>query len=116
MNYSKKYNKSRSFKINGSIVDEVDRSNQLLSYVKTDSIKSKLKIHKSEFLSILHVLRDLLRNDYKLDFDYILDVTAEGTINCLKYTVAKEFEANTLIKLIRKHSKKFGNLMKFNMV
>lgn len=45
--YSKKFGKkSRSFKINGVNVESFDRSNQLLSYIKQDSIKTKLKIQK----------------------------------------------------------------------
>lgn len=102
-------------KVNGKEVQLADTSKQLWSYIKSSSTKVFLKIEKSEFLNILHVFREMLRHEYKVDFEYSIDVMAEGYIEAIKYT-HPDFDKNSLIRTIKANSRKIRDGYKFNIV
>lgn len=109
-------NKKKNRKRNQEAVEAENIEDMKYTFIKNDSVKSKLRITKEEFYRILHVFRDMLREDYGIDFSYVLDINSKGTIKPLKYTKTEQFNAHPLIKLIKKNSRKIRNDFIFNTI
>ena len=103
--------------MNGFNFEDIDRSEMPYAFIKNDSIKSKLKMkYKDELVKMLHVLRELLREEYKFDFEYAFDVNSSAVVKLLRSTDLKRFHSNTILKLITKNSRKKDTSYQFNTI
>ena len=120
MGVNKEYTKktqSKARKMNGMQFDDQERGDMMYAYIKNDSIKSKLKMKsKEELIKLLHVLRELLREEYDFNFEYAYDTNSSAMIKIYRSTYLKEFENHKLIKLISNHSRRKPLSYQFNLI
>jgi hypothetical protein len=113
--YKKRFKRAR--KVNGFNFEEIDRSEMPYAFIKNDSIKNKLKMkYKDELVKMLHVLRELLREEYQFNFEYAFDVNSSAVIKILRSTDLKKFHANSILKLITKNSRKKDTSYHFSTI
>lgn len=113
--YKKKFARAR--KVNGLNFEDMDRSEMPYAFIKNDSIKSKLKMkYKDELVKMLHVLRELLREEYQFNFEYAFDVNSSAVIKILRSTDLRQFHANSILKLITKNSRKKDTSYHFSTI
>lgn len=109
-------NKGKSWKYKKGVEMLGDVTKQKYSFIKSASTQTMLKISRQEFANILNVLRDLLRDHYGLDFNYLLDVNSSGVIKLIKPTLEEELMKDPLMKAIKRKSKSRSKSYVFNII
>jgi len=100
----------------GNAKGEAERGSAPLTYIKNDAIKGRLGLQKNEYFGVLHLLRDILKQKYDIDYEYALDVNTLGNVRPIKVTLKEDFEKHPIIKAIKTCCKNRAENMTFSIV
>lgn len=87
-----------------------------LSYIKVSSIEGKFGIKAQQFITIMQVVKEFLRDKYDIHFEYSPSLNCTATIQSLRPTLMKQFNESRLVHVIKSNSKKIRDSYSFNVV
>ena len=80
------------------------------------SISDRFGPRAQQFITIMQVVKEFLRDKYDIHFEYSPSLNCTATIQSLRPTLTKQFNESRLVQVIKTNSKKIRDSYSFNVV